>query len=63
MSLLQHENNDIVVDAVNLMYELTQANESLSEEEDESKALTLHQHFIVRHSLHFIFCRVARCTT
>lgn len=47
VSLLQHENNDILVDAINLIYELTQSNEAVNEEDDNA-ALIFHQTFVVR---------------
>jgi hypothetical protein len=48
VSLLQHENNDIMVD--NLLHELTQSNEGAADEaeDEESDAYLLHEAFIVR---------------
>ena len=50
VSLLQHENNDIMVDTINLLHELTQSNEGAADEaeDEESDAYLLHEAFIVR---------------
>lgn len=48
VSLLQHENNDIMVDTINLLHELTQSNEGAADEaeDEESDAYLLHEAFI-----------------
>jgi beta-catenin-like protein 1 len=54
VTLLQHENNDIMVDTINLLHELTQSNEGAADEaeDEESDAFILHETFIVRTPFH-----------